>query len=145
MLDENGHKFTGVSDKDAGLICWYKDGRLHRDDGPAMYAKPSYVEMEGNEIWYQCGEVHRDDGPAMILPGNYNIWFRHGKKHRLDGPAKILGECSQESQLEFYVNGFRFDSSHKWQQAVDRWLSYKEVTREEIALLIGNFRIVEWE
>lgn len=40
------------------------DGKLHREDGPAI------VDSNGNEKWYKNGELHRIDGPAVILSLN---------------------------------------------------------------------------
>lgn len=38
---------------------WHKDGKRHREDGPAAeYA-------DGDRYWYQHGKFHRDDGPAI--------------------------------------------------------------------------------
>jgi len=46
-IDKRGNKF------------WYKNGELHREDGPAIeYAN-------GNKFWYKNGELHREDGPAI--------------------------------------------------------------------------------
>ena len=59
-----------------------EDGRLHRDNGPAM------IWPDGAQYWYQHGKCHRDDGPAVIKPdGKY--WYKHSKLHRDDGPARI--------------------------------------------------------
>ena len=59
---------------------WYMDGKLHREDGPA-------VEYDdGDEQWYIDGELHRLDGPAVKINGDEE-WHLHGKCHRADGPA----------------------------------------------------------
>lgn len=34
-------------------------GRYHRTDGPA------YITKEGFEFWYKDGMLHREDGPAV--------------------------------------------------------------------------------
>ena len=89
--------------------CWYKDGKRHREDGPAMKYISEY--MGGITEWYQNGERHRLDGPAVEHPdgrkewwlngllhrlyepaiehadGNGKFWFINGKRHRIDGPA----------------------------------------------------------
>jgi len=64
---------------------WYKNGKLHRDDGPAEI----HPKIQGgqDEIWYQFGLRHRDDGPAYTeSPGNER-WYKRGKLHRIDGPS----------------------------------------------------------
>jgi hypothetical protein len=79
--------------------CWYRDGLLHREDGPAVH-NPSrnhtcwYTRgekhrdgnlpaetIDGNAFWYVRGKLHRDDGPALVV-GKTECWYRHGLKHR---------------------------------------------------------------
>jgi hypothetical protein len=48
-----------------------KDGRLHRDDGPAV------IKPDGTQEWYQHDERHRDDGPAWIWPDGRQLWYQH--------------------------------------------------------------------
>jgi len=65
-----------------GSIEWRnKQGKLHRDDGPAKE-----WPAKGAKAWYRNGKLHRDDGPAMDGPLGKS-WYRNGKRHREDGPA----------------------------------------------------------
>ena len=41
--------------------------------------------------WYVEGKLHREDGPALIHNGGEKEWHLHGKLHRLDGPAIVDG------------------------------------------------------
>ena len=51
---------------------WYKEGKYHRDDGPA-------VEFaNGHKEWLKEGERHRDDGPAIELADGYKSWYLNG-------------------------------------------------------------------
>ena len=60
---------------------WFKNGKLHRDDGPAIeYAT-------GSKHWYKEGNLHRDDGPAIEYIGGSKRWYKEDKLHREDGPA----------------------------------------------------------
>ena len=69
---------------------WYLNGKLHREDGPAIeYAY-------GGEMWCLNGELHREDGPAIELANGSKEWYLNSKLHREDGPA-----------IE-YANGDRF-------------------------------------
>lgn len=44
------------------MICHYsEDGLLHCDCGPAA------VHPDGSEVWAINGKIHRDDGPAVTL------------------------------------------------------------------------------
>ena len=64
-----------------GNVCWYKDDRLHREDGPA------FESPNGYKAWHANGEYHRLDGPAVEGADGSKAWWVNGKRHRLDGPA----------------------------------------------------------
>src|SRR6185437_15038802 len=65
----------------SGTKFWFLDGKQHREDGPA-------VEWpDGGRDWYRDGKLHRDGAPAIEWPGGGRSWYRHGKLHREDGPA----------------------------------------------------------
>jgi len=87
-----------------GGKSWYKNGKLHREDGPAE-------EYDLHRAWYKNGKLHREDGPAVIKYANdddgnieeiYQAWWFNGKKHRLDGPAI---EDRLNGGYFYYVNG----------------------------------------
>lgn len=94
---------TGRFEED-GRVSYYKDGLLHREDGPArefatgdklwfLNDKPHRVDgpahdrADGVKIWFFNGELHRDDGPAYEHPNGRKKWYSKGKLHRVDGPA----------------------------------------------------------
>jgi len=52
---------------------WYRDGVMHRDDGPAIEF------ANGSKVWRVHGKLHREDGPAIIY-FNEEYWFYYGKK-----------------------------------------------------------------
>jgi hypothetical protein len=80
-----------------GSRQWYLNGKLHREEGPAV------EHPNGNFEWYLQGKLHRTDGPAvenrtldtrvisnMALRRNrqaLRVWYLQGKLHRTDGPA----------------------------------------------------------
>lgn len=87
-----------------GTKYWYKNGKLHREDGPAIeradgtkywyqhgeYHRedgPAVEGADGTKYWYKNGEYHREDGPAVEYPNGTKNWFKNGKLHREDGPA----------------------------------------------------------
>jgi hypothetical protein len=59
--DSYGHQF------------WYKDGKYHREDGPAIIL--SYER----QYWYKDGNLHREDGPAVIYSNGSKAWYKDGK------------------------------------------------------------------
>jgi hypothetical protein len=48
---------------------WYLNGKLHREDGPAIeWAK-------GDKAWYLNNKRHREDGPAIEFSSGSKSWF----------------------------------------------------------------------
>jgi hypothetical protein len=47
------------------------------------------VDEYGTQRWYRDGVLHREDGPAVIWHDSYRFWYQDGKLHRLDGPATV--------------------------------------------------------
>jgi hypothetical protein len=75
------NNFTGIVEYPDGARLWYKEGNLHREDGPA------WEFPDGEKQWYKEGKRHRLDGPAIEYPDGEKQWYKEGKRHRLDGPA----------------------------------------------------------
>jgi hypothetical protein len=60
---------------DDGSKCWYLNGKLHREDGPA-------VEYDnGEKHWYLDGKQHREDGPAVEYASGNKHWYLNGTKY----------------------------------------------------------------
>ena len=57
-----------------GTLNWFKDGKLHRDDGPAI------VQANGTLAWAHRGELHRTDDPAVVFSNGDVDWYLHGEK-----------------------------------------------------------------
>lgn len=130
--------------------------RLHNPDGPAVI-DPRGI-FGGARKWYRHGKLHRDDGPAIMWGDGDWDYYQNGKRHRLDGPASLRqdgiqvwvtsrsgGKWSTPTfDIRWFINDKHLISESDYNKAVARWLSYREVTREDIKSKIGNFRIVEW-
>ena len=87
-----------------GSNYWYLNGKLHREDGPAV-EYPS-----GFKAWYLDGNRHREDGPAIEYSDGDNYWYLNGKLHREDGPAVEW----VEGRKVWYLNGKRLtEAEHK--------------------------------
>ena len=53
-----------------------KAGVLHRLNGPAM------TRFDGAMTWYRHGKRHRNDGPAVILPASgLEYWYKDGESY----------------------------------------------------------------
>ena len=94
---------TGRFEED-GKVSYYKDGLLHREDGPARefvngdklwflndlphrVDGPAHDRADGVKVWFFNGKLHHEDGPAYEHPNGRKEWWIHGKGHREDGPA----------------------------------------------------------
>lgn len=101
-----------IYDAKGNLIirCWYKDGKLHRENGPA------WIEYDENgkvieERWYQMGRLHREDGPAIIKyflneKVKNEVWYKDDLLHREDGPAWIEYDIDGGIiEKSYYVRG----------------------------------------
>ena len=97
---------------------WYQDGKLHREDGPAIIYTggrqewylngklhredgPAYIRTDGAKQWWINGKRHREDGPAITRLDGMKFWYLNGRKHREDGPAVIR----PNGRKEWYLNG----------------------------------------
>jgi len=79
----------------SGSKKWYFNGLLHREDGPAV------EHFNGDKEWWVNGVRHRADGPAIERSDSTKHWYLNDKRHRVDGPAveRINGD------KEWWVNG----------------------------------------
>lgn len=90
MEKDMSHIKNGKYELPNGNIEWYKNNKLHREDGPA-------IEMiNGSKEWFYNGQLHRLDGPAVEQNDGGKQWHVYGKLHRLDGPAVIFKNGNQE-------------------------------------------------
>jgi hypothetical protein len=75
------NKFTGIVEYSNGDKEWFKEGKCHRLDGPAI------EQSDGTKYWYLEGKRHREDGPAVEFSNGTKAWYKNGDRHREDGPA----------------------------------------------------------
>jgi hypothetical protein len=45
-----------------------------------------YIE-NGHIYYYKNGELHRENGPAVEYRNGEKHWFKNGLHHRIDGPS----------------------------------------------------------
>lgn len=85
----------GVMDGVMKFALWYTNGKLHRDNHPAVII-PEYIK-----IWCEDATIHRVGAPAVIGTDGTEMWVLNGKFHRddsgttlYDSPALTLrSEC----------------------------------------------------
>lgn len=74
-------------------IEWYKNGKLDKDDRPAIveYYKDGTIKIEE---WYKDDQLHRDNAPAVVeyykdKTIKLEQWYKNHKLHRVAGPAVV--------------------------------------------------------
>ena len=91
---------------------WFLNGKVHREDGPAVEWK------HGLKEWYVNGLRHREDGPAMEWESGAKRWYVDGKLHREDGPAVE----TKSGEKEWYV---------QCQQLTEKQFTERQKAQEE--------------
>ncbi len=92
-----------------------EQGRLHREDGPAV------EWADGTKEWWVNGLRHRTDGPACEWANGTKEWWVNGLRHRTDGPA--IEWVSGTKQ--WYVNGQRHRTdgpAREWANGTKDWI-----------------------
>jgi hypothetical protein len=69
--------FTGIVEWWDGAKKWYKEGKLHRLDGPAV------EYSNGRKYWYKEGKRHREDGPAIEYSNGTREWWIYDIEYTL--------------------------------------------------------------
>jgi hypothetical protein len=93
--NEVPQNYTGIVECFDDTKYWILNGKLHREDGPAI------EWANGDKEWYWNGWLHREDGPARESLKGSKWWFLNGKQHRENGPAVELFY----GHKEWYLNG----------------------------------------
>lgn len=105
MKTEDGYVYMGRSGKINGMRCskwvaltkftgwmynnkqktkqYYKDGLLHKEDGPSVLSKDF-------KAWQKNGELHRIDGPAVEWADGKKFWCLDGEHYE---EINIKKEC----------------------------------------------------
>jgi hypothetical protein len=69
-----------------GRRIHYKDGLLHREDGPAV------VLPNGDAFFYQNGLLHREGKPCSVLANGGRVWGLYGVPYREDGGPVVVSK-----------------------------------------------------
>jgi hypothetical protein len=75
-----------------GVKRWYLNGKLHRDDGPA-------VELDEHKEWYINGKRHREDGPAIEHWNGTKFWYLNDKELSAEELFRQMIPEQQENYL----------------------------------------------
>jgi hypothetical protein len=89
---------------------WSLNGKLHREDGPAVESSG------GTKEWWLNGVRHRKDGPAIEYADGTKEWWLNGKLHREDGPAVEWADGDKY----WWLNG-KLHSEEDWKKEVAKF------------------------
>ncbi len=78
----------GLNISHNGIKEWWKNGKRHRLDGPAI------EWVDGTKEWWIDGQRHRLDGPALIYPDGDKLWWYEGKQ--LFITSEVINELLEE-------------------------------------------------
>lgn len=68
----------------SGYKEWFLNGKLHRTDGPA-------IEDDYKKVWCQNGRLHREDGPAVEISSGHKYWWLDDKQYSKSDYDKLKG------------------------------------------------------
>jgi antitoxin component YwqK of YwqJK toxin-antitoxin module len=113
-----------------GDKSWFLNGKLHREDGPAVEWN------DGSKFWYLNGKLHREDGPAVEYSDGTKSWYLNGQCHREDGPAVERSN----GYKAWYLNG-----KHLTEEAFNKRMTPTvEMTMAQISEALGkNVKVVK--
>ena len=95
--------FTGilvVEESEYLSYKYFKDGFLHRDDGPAVVINEGDPRHE-MKAWYQHGKIHRDDGPALM---KVNCVVDYSWKGRFYDNEEDWKHAKRKDKLNTFLN-----------------------------------------
>src|ERR1700691_6204728 len=95
-LPEN---YTSIAEYPSGILEYYLNGILHREDGPAV--------IWPNEIgeYFLKGKFHRVDGPVIIRNGSIQKYYIND-----ENITEEVEEWIKENNIPYHKN---WNNSHK--------------------------------
>jgi hypothetical protein len=92
MQDDKSVNETILPD---GTKEWHRDGKRHRDGGPAI------EWFDGTKVWFREGQLHREDGPAYEGKDGEREWHLFGQElPRHEFNARVADMRRQEQERD---------------------------------------------
>ena len=79
----NGKEYYQTICRNKNETVYYLNGKVHREDGPAIEYNDGY------KYWWINGKRHRDGGPAVEYPNGYKEWWLDGKIYSKEEHKKL--------------------------------------------------------
>lgn len=73
-----------------GTRYFMRNGKVHRD-----LDKPAVVHMNGHMEWLNDGKLHRENGPAVIFANGKQLYFTNGKEWHAEGVRAHVQNAKQ--------------------------------------------------
>jgi hypothetical protein len=83
-----------------GDKMWYLNGKLHREDGPAV------EHPNGTKEWWLNDKLHREDGPAVERANGDKVWYLNHNRATALEVFKRANDEQRKHMLIFYPNEF---------------------------------------
>lgn len=81
------------------------------------------VDERGNKRWYKDGKSHREDGPAVEFRDGSKGWFVNGLRHREDGPAIVFTSPTHSGGTKFwFLNDEQLTEDEYANYLLIRWI-----------------------
>lgn len=123
ILNSVDEDIPAVKRKD-GTEKWYKNGILHRSNGPAI------IDKKGNKYYYYEGKRHRLNGPAIIKASGSTEWYIHGEK--------IVDSKMNKRSIQSKSNSSFLLSHHKSNNLTDQ--NVKSPKNNNLSISISSSR-----
>ena len=88
-----------------GITAWYLNGKLHREDGPALIA-------DGFKCWLLDGKLHREDGPATECADGDKSWYLNGIEMTQEEHEKRINPCLNKT-ITITIDGVEYNLVRK--------------------------------
>jgi len=75
---------------------WWLNGKLHREDGPAI------ENSNGSKMWFLNGKLHREDGPAIEYRNGDKYWYLNGKQVKEEDVINY--DITEREYIKFVIN-----------------------------------------
>jgi len=99
-------KIYEVEVYDDGFITWSFNGKLHREDGPAI------KWADGTEFYYLNGNFHREDGPAIKWANGKEEYWLNNIEYSKEEFNKEIAKRQQKSlaceNKEVMIDGIKY-------------------------------------
>lgn len=81
---------------------WHLNGKLHREDGPAV------EWANGSKFWYLNDELHREDGPAIEYVSGFKFWYLNGQEVTEEEHKKLTSKATCEGKV-VEIDGIKYE------------------------------------